>query len=116
MAVEAMGDNLHDKGATLALLIDGDNASQKIVAGLLAEVAKYGAAGVRRIYGDWTKPNLGGWKACLLEHSIQPIQQFAYTTGKNATDGAMIIDAMDLLYTARFDGFFIVSCDRAFAH
>ena len=105
MAVEAMGDNLHDKGATLALLIDGDNASQKIVAGLLAEVAKYGAAGVRRIYGDWTKPNLGGWKACLLEHSIQPIQQFAYTTGKNATDGAMIIDAMDLLYTGRFDGF-----------
>jgi uncharacterized LabA/DUF88 family protein len=109
MAVEAIGDNLNDKGATLALLIDGDNASQKIVAGLLAEVAKYGAAGVRRIYGDWTKPNLGGWKACLLEHSIQPIQQFAYTTGKNATDGAMIIDA------GRFDGFCIVSSDSDFA-
>ena len=72
-------------------------------------------AGVRRIYGDWTKPNLNGWKDCLLEHSIQPIQQFAYTTGKNATDGAMIIDAMDLLYTARFDGFCIVSSDSDFA-
>src|SRR5690349_13536380 len=104
-----------DTGATLALLIDGDNASPKIVAGLLAEVAKYGSAGVRRIYGDWTKPNLGGWKAVLLEHSIQPIQQFAYTTGKNATDGAMIIDAMDLLYTGRFDGFCIVSSDSDFA-
>ena len=104
-----------DTGATLALLIDGDNASPKIVAGLLAEVAKYGVASVRRIYGDWTKPNLGGWKSCLLEHSIQPIQQFAYTTGKNATDGAMIIDAMDLLNTGRFDGFCIVSSDSDFA-
>jgi len=115
MAAQTIGDQHLDKGATLALLIDGDNASPKIVAGLLAEVAKYGAAGVRRIYGDWTKPNLGGWKDCLLEHSIQPIQQFAYTTGKNATDGAMIIDAMDLLYTARFDGFCIVSSDSDFA-
>jgi uncharacterized LabA/DUF88 family protein len=104
-----------DDSATLALLIDGDNASPKIVAGLLAEVAKYGVASVRRIYGDWTKPNLGGWKSCLLEHSIQPIQQFAYTTGKNATDGAMIIDAMDLLNTGRFDGFCIVSSDSDFA-
>ena len=104
-----------DDGSTLALLIDGDNASPKIVAGLLAEVAKYGVASVRRIYGDWTKPNLGGWKSCLLEHSIQPIQQFAYTTGKNATDGAMIIDAMDLLNTGRFDGFCIVSSDSDFA-
>ena len=102
-------------GSTLALLIDGDNASPKIVGGLLAEVAKYGVASVRRIYGDWTKPNLGGWKSCLLEHSIQPIQQFAYTTGKNATDGAMIIDAMDLLNTGRFDGFCIVSSDSDFA-
>jgi len=102
-------------GSTLALLIDGDNASPKIVSGLLAEVAKYGVASVRRIYGDWTKPNLGGWKSCLLEHSIQPIQQFAYTTGKNATDGAMIIDAMDLLNTGRFDGFCIVSSDSDFA-
>src|SRR5215467_9594905 len=102
-------------GSTLALLIDGDNASPKIVTGLLAEVAKYGVASVRRIYGDWTKPNLGGWKSILLEHSIQPIQQFAYTTGKNATDGAMIIDAMDLLNTGRFDGFCIVSSDSDFA-
>jgi hypothetical protein len=106
---------MQDTGSTLALLIDGDNASPKIVAGLLAEVAKYGVASVRRIYGDWTKPNLGGWKNCLLEHSIQPIQQFAYTTGKNATDGAMIIDAMDLLNTGRFDGFCIVSSDSDFA-
>ncbi|MFI4994625.1 MAG: NYN domain-containing protein [Hyphomicrobiales bacterium] len=106
---------MSDKNPALAILIDGDNASPKIVSGLLAEVAKYGVAGVRRIYGDWTKPNLGGWKDCLLEHSIQPIQQFAYTTGKNATDGAMIIDAMDLLYTGRFDGFCIVSSDSDFA-
>jgi len=104
-----------DKSATLAILIDGDNASPKIISGLLAEVAKYGVAGVRRIYGDWTKPNLAGWKSSLLEHSIQPIQQFAYTTGKNATDGAMIIDAMDLLYSGRFDGFCIVSSDSDFA-
>jgi len=110
-----MATTIQDNGSTLALLIDGDNASPKIVAGLLAEVAKYGVASVRRIYGDWTKPNLGGWKNCLLEHSIQPIQQFAYTTGKNATDGAMIIDAMDLLNTGRFDGFCIVSSDSDFA-
>ncbi|WP_245861012.1 NYN domain-containing protein [Rhodobacter maris] len=100
---------------TLALLIDGDNASPKVVVGLLAEIANYGTASVKRIYGDWTKPNLNGWKDCLLEHSIQPIQQFAYTTGKNATDGAMIIDAMDLLYTGRFSGFCIVSSDSDFA-
>src|SRR5215475_11568030 len=104
-----------DNGSTLALLIDGDNASPKIVAGLLAEVAKYGVASVRRIYGDWTKPNLRGWKDVLLEHSIQPVQQFAYTSGKNATDGAMIIDAMDLLNTGRFTGFCIVSSDSDFA-
>jgi uncharacterized LabA/DUF88 family protein len=106
---------MQEKGPTLAILIDGDNASPKIVEGLLAEVAKYGVASVRRIYGDWTKPNLTAWKSRLLEHSIQPIQQFAYTTGKNATDGAMIIDAMDLLNTGRFDGFCIVSSDSDFA-
>lgn len=100
---------------TLALLIDGDNASPKIISGLLAEIANYGTASVKRIYGDWTKPNLNGWKECLLEHSIQPVQQFAYTSGKNATDGAMIIDAMDLLYTGRFSGFCIVSSDSDFA-
>ncbi|WP_457578847.1 NYN domain-containing protein [Ensifer adhaerens] len=100
---------------TLALLIDGDNASPKIITGLLAEIANYGTASVKRIYGDWTQPSLNGWKECLLEHSIQPVQQFAYTTGKNATDGAMIIDAMDLLYTGRFSGFCIVSSDSDFA-
>lgn len=105
----------NDQNQTLALLIDGDNASPKIVDGLLAEIANYGTASVKRIYGDWTKPNLNGWKDCLLEHSIQPVQQFAYTTAKNATDGAMIIDAMDILYTGRFSGFCIVSSDSDFA-
>ena len=104
----------NDVTAKLAVLIDADNARAKIVDGLLAEVAKYGTAHVKRIYGDWTGPNLGSWKAALLEHSIQPIQQFAYTTGKNATDSAMIIDAMDLLYSGRFDGFCIVSSDSDF--
>lgn len=98
----------------LALLIDGDNVSAKTITGVLAEIAKHGTASVRRIYGDWTQPNLGPWKRCLLEHSIQPAQQFAYTTGKNATDGAMIIDAMDLLYTGRFTGFCLVSSDSDF--
>jgi uncharacterized LabA/DUF88 family protein len=100
---------------TLAILIDGDNASPKIISGLLAEIANYGVASVKRVYGDWTGNKLNGWKACLLEHSLQPVQQFAYTTGKNATDGAMIIDAMDLLYTGRFSGFCIVSSDSDFA-
>ena len=100
--------------SNLALLIDGDNVSPKIIAGLLAEIAKYGTVSVRRIYGDFTSPSLKGWKACLLDHSITPIQQFAYTTGKNATDGAMIIDAMDLLYTGRFSSFCLVSSDSDF--
>lgn len=100
---------------TLALLIDGDNASPKIVTGLLAEIANYGVAIVKRINGDWTGPNLKGWNDCLLKHSIQPVQQFACTTGKNATDGAMIIEAMDLLYTGRFSNFCIVSSDSDFA-
>lgn len=100
--------------SSLALLIDGDNVSPKIIAGLLAEIANYGTASVRRIYGDWTSPLLKGWKSCLLNHSITPIQQFAYTTGKNATDGAMIIDAMDLLYTGRFSSFCLVSSDSDF--
>ncbi|KAF2003683.1 hypothetical protein P154DRAFT_519908 [Amniculicola lignicola CBS 123094] len=100
--------------SNLALLIDGDNVSPKIIVGLLAEIANYGTANVRRIYGDWTSPSLKGWKACLLNHSITPIQQFGYTTGKNATDGAMIIDAMDLLYTGRFSSFCLVSSDSDF--
>jgi uncharacterized LabA/DUF88 family protein len=98
----------------LAVLIDADNAQPSITEGLLAEVAKYGVASVRRIYGDWTTPSLGGWKAVLLEHSIHPVQQFRYTVGKSATDSAMIIDAMDLLYTKRFDGFCLVSSDSDF--
>src|SRR6188768_2350706 len=98
----------------LAVLIDADNAQPSIVDGLLAEISKYGTASVKRIYGDWTSPQLKGWKVVLLSHSIQPIQQFGYTTGKNATDSAMIIDAMDLLYSERFDGFCIVSSDSDF--
>ncbi|MGW4383285.1 NYN domain-containing protein [Kitasatospora sp. NPDC004531] len=100
--------------AKLAVLIDADNAQASIVEHLLAEVAKYGTAHVKRAYGDWTGPALKGWKAQLLAHSIQPMQQFAYTTGKNATDAAMVIDAMDLLYTGRFDGFCLVSSDSDF--
>ena len=102
------------QGARLALLIDADNANAAHIENLIVEVAKYGHAGVRRAYGDWTSPRLGSWKSVLLQYSIQPIQQFAYTTGKNATDSAMIIDAMDLLYTGRLDGFCIVSSDSDF--
>ena len=98
----------------LCVLIDADNAQPSITEGLLSEVAKYGVASVKRIYGDWTTPSLSGWKSVLLEHSIQPVQQFRYTVGKNATDSAMIIDAMDLLYTKRFDGFCLVSSDSDF--
>ncbi|MFW6157415.1 MAG: NYN domain-containing protein [Balneolaceae bacterium] len=98
----------------LAVLIDADNAQPSIIEGLLAEIAKYGTANVKRIYGDWTSPRLRSWKEELLQHSIQPIQQFGYTSGKNATDSAMIIDAMDLLYTNRFDGFCVVSSDSDF--
>ncbi len=100
--------------ATLAVLIDADNANPAIAKGLIDEVAKLGRATVRRIYGDWTTPNLGSWKAVLLEHSITPIQQFAYTKGKNATDSTLIIDAMDLLYAGNLDGFCIVSSDSDF--
>ena len=103
-----------EKTDKLAVLIDADNAQPSIVGGLLAEIANYGIASVKRIYGDWTEPGLKGWKDVLLEYSIQPIQQFAYTKGKNATDSAMIIDAMDLLYTENFNGFCIVSSDSDF--
>lgn len=98
----------------LAVLIDADNAQPSIVEGLLSEIAKYGTANVKRIYGDWTVPHLKSWKDVLLLYSIQPMQQFRYTVGKNATDAAMIIDAMDLLYTNKFDGFCIVSSDSDF--
>jgi uncharacterized LabA/DUF88 family protein len=103
-----------DNASRLAVLIDADNAQPSIIEGLLAEVAKYGTAHVKRAYGDWTGTSLKGWKDQLLAQSIQPIQQFAYTRGKNATDAAMVIDAMDLLYSGRFDGFCIVSSDSDF--
>jgi len=98
----------------LAVLIDADNTQPAIAEPMLAEIAKYGVASVKRIYGDWTQPNLKGWKDVLIQYAIQPMQQFGYTTGKNATDSAMIIDAMDLLYTGRFDGFCLVSSDSDF--
>jgi len=98
----------------LAVLIDADNANADLVEPLLKEVAKYGTAHVKRIYGDWTNPHLNKWKDKLNKYAIQPIQQFGYTTGKNSTDSALIIDAMDLLYTQKFDGFCIVSSDSDF--
>jgi uncharacterized LabA/DUF88 family protein len=98
----------------LAVLIDADNTQASIIEGLLDEVAKYGVASVKRIYGDWTSTHLRSWKDKLLEFAVQPIQQFSYTTGKNATDSAMIIDAMDLLYSEKLDGFCIVSSDSDF--
>jgi len=98
----------------LAVLIDADNAQAAIAAELLAEVARYGTATVKRAYGDWTTPNLGGWKETLLNLAIQPIQQFRYTVGKNATDSALIIDAMDLLHSGSVDGFCLVSSDSDF--
>jgi hypothetical protein len=101
-------------GQKLAVLIDAENAQASLTPYLLSEIAKYGVASVKRIYGDWTGPQLSGWKDTLLTHSIQPIQQFRYTSGKNATDSAMIIDAMDLLYTGKFDGFCLVSSDSDF--
>lgn len=102
------------KQLKLSVLIDADNAQSSIIEGLFDEIAKYGTSTVKRIYGDWTKPHLKSWKEVLLEHAIQPIQQFSYTTGKNSTDSAMIIDAMDLLYTVKLDGFCIVSSDSDF--
>ena len=106
--------NGFDSNLSLAVLIDADNTSPSIIEGLLAEVAMLGVAGVKRIYGDWTSPHLASWKSVLLEFSIQPIQQFRYTTGKNSTDSAMIIDAMDLLYSGNVSGFCLVSSDSDF--
>jgi hypothetical protein len=97
-----------------AVLIDADNVPYSNVKGMLEEIAKYGTPTFKRIYGDWTKPNTSGWKAVLLENAITPIQQYSYTVGKNATDSAMIIDAMDILYSGRVDGFCIVSSDSDF--
>ncbi|TXE06557.1 NYN domain-containing protein [Gelidibacter salicanalis] len=98
----------------LAVLIDGDNIPSAYVKEMMEEIAKYGNPTIKRIYGDWTKPHLSKWKNMLLENAITPIQQYGYTVGKNATDSAMIIDAMDILYTAKVDGFCIVSSDSDF--
>lgn len=98
----------------LAVLIDADNVPYANVTAMMEEIAKYGTPTFKRIYGDWTKPTTSGWKSVLLENAITPIQQYSYTTGKNATDSAMIIDAMDILYSGRVDGFCIVSSDSDF--
>jgi uncharacterized protein (TIGR00288 family) len=98
----------------LAVLIDGDNIPSKHVKEMMEEIAKYGNPTIKRIYGDWTKPHLSKWKNVLLENAVTPIQQYGYTTGKNATDSAMIIDAMDILYSEKVDGFCLVSSDSDF--
>lgn len=103
-----------NKDLRLAILIDADNIPYSNVKGMMEEIAKYGTPTFKRIYGDWTKPTLTGWKNVLLENAITPVQQYSYTTGKNATDSALIIDAMDILYTGRVDGFCIVSSDSDF--
>jgi len=98
----------------LAVLIDADNVPYANIKGMLEEIAKYGTPTFKRIYADWTKPTVSGWKTVLLENAITPIHQYSYTTGKNATDSSMIIDAMDILYSGRVDGFCIVSSDSDF--
>ncbi|PWH87074.1 NYN domain-containing protein [Brumimicrobium oceani] len=103
-----------NKDSNLAVLIDGDNIPSRYIKEMMEEIAKYGTPSIKRIYGDWTKPHLSKWKSILLENAIQPIQQYGYTQGKNATDSAMIIDAMDILYGGKTDGFCIVSSDSDF--
>jgi NYN domain/OST-HTH/LOTUS domain len=98
----------------LAVLIDADNAQAAVIEGLLAEIARFGEATVKRIYGDFTAPTSASWKKVLQQHAIKPVQQFAYTTGKNSTDSTLIIDAMDLLYTRKFDGFCLITSDSDF--
>lgn len=98
----------------LAVLIDADNVPYNNIQGMLAEIAKLGVPTIKRIYGDWTKPTVSGWKPALLENAITPIQQYSYTSGKNATDSAMIIDAMDILHSNKVDGFCLVSSDSDF--
>jgi uncharacterized LabA/DUF88 family protein len=103
-----------DRDLNLAVLIDADNVPYSNIKGMMEEIAKYGTPTFKRIYGDWTKPTVSGWKGVLLEHAITPIQQYSYTSGKNATDSAMIIDAMDILYSGKVDGFCIISSDSDF--
>jgi uncharacterized LabA/DUF88 family protein/Fe-S-cluster formation regulator IscX/YfhJ len=102
------------KDLKIAVLIDADNVTYKNVKGMIEEIAKYGVPTFKRIYGDWTMPTLKGWKTVLLENAITPVQQYGYTTGKNSTDSAMIIDAMDILYSSKVDGFCLVSSDSDF--
>lgn len=109
-----MGKTQNQQDVRLAVLIDADNISHHYVKGMMEEIARYGTPTIKRIYGDWTKPNLGGWKTILLDYAISPIQQFNYTTGKNATDSAMTIDAMDILFTEKVDAFCLVSSDSDF--
>jgi uncharacterized LabA/DUF88 family protein len=109
-----MPSNDDDPSKRLAVLIDSDNTTARLTTELLAEIATYGTPMVKRAYGDWTTPQLAGWKDQLLRHAIQPIQQFSYTKGKNSTDSALIIDAMDLLYSGNVEGFAIVSSDSDF--
>lgn len=104
----------NSKDLRLAVLIDADNISYTHIKGMMEEVATYGTPTFKRIYGDWTKPTLYGWKSVLLENAITPVQQYSYTAGKNSSDSALIIDAMDILYTGRVDGFCIVSSDSDF--
>lgn len=103
-----------NKELKLAVLIDADNVPYSNVKGMMEEIAKFGTPTTKRIYADWTRPNATGWKNVLLEHAITPIQQYSYTVGKNSSDSALIIDAMDLLYTGKVDGFCIVSSDSDF--
>lgn len=98
----------------LAVLIDADNIPHSNIKGMLDEIAKFGIPSIKRIYGDWTRNTVAGWKPALLEHAITPVQQYSYTTGKNATDSAMIIDAMDILHSQKVDGFCLVSSDSDF--
>lgn len=105
---------LNDSDLRLAVLIDADNIPHRHVQRMMAEIARYGTPTFKRIYGDWTRPTVAGWKPVLLQNAITPVQQYSYTTGKNATDSAMIIDAMDILYSAKVDGFCIVSSDSDF--
>lgn len=109
-----MPDQSSEKDLRLAVLIDADNASRTAMKDVMAEVAVYGTPTIKRIYGDWTSPNMSTWKSILLETAITPIQQYSYTTGKNATDSAMIIDAMDILYSGNVEGFCLVSSDSDF--
>lgn len=104
----------NDRSLRLAVLIDADNASRTAMRDVMAEIAVYGTPTIKRIYGDWTTPNMASWKPILLETAITPVQQYSYTTGKNSTDSAMIIDAMDILYAGQCDGFVLVSSDSDF--